>query len=236
MPKAPYRPMSRRYKGAMERFAPSELRQIDDAVRFPVPDEYAGLEWHSAEHDAHYGGYRRIGPSPKALLDLPVVVDRDLMLRVHVLQCIDAQDAARLRLSANGQPLETTVETTQAQTHLVSAKVELPARTEPTEGLRLAFEVAEVRQPFRLGINEDRRWLGVPVNWIELRPVRWIEEPAAQEGREGHAGWRADHQRLAGCAGSNGNPSGTSAARPAAMTASTKSTAARTRGLRRRSS
>ena len=182
MPKAPYRPMSRRYKGAMERFAPSELRQIDDAVRFAVPDEYAGLEWHSAEHDAHYGAYRWIGPSPKALLDLPVVLDRDLMLRVHVLQCIDAQDAARLRLSANGQPLETTVETTQAQTYLVSARVELPARTKPTEGLRLAFEVAEMRQPFRLGINEDRRWLGVPVNWIELRPVRWIEEPAAQEG------------------------------------------------------
>jgi hypothetical protein len=180
MPKAPYRPMSRRYKGATERFAPNELRHIEDAVRFPVPDEYAGLEWHSAEQDARYGPYRWIGPSPKALLDLPVVLDRDLMLRVHVLQCIDAQDAARLRLSANGEPLETTVETTQGDTYLVSARLEVPKRAEPTEGLRLTFEVAEVRQPFRLGINEDRRWLGVPVNWIELRPVGWIEGPSAQ--------------------------------------------------------
>jgi hypothetical protein len=177
MPRAPYRLSSRRYKGAAERFAPNELRRVEDAMSFPVPDEYAGLEWHSTEHDAQYGPYRWLGPNPKAMLDLPVVLDRDLLLRVHVLQCIEAQDAARLRLWANGRPLETSVETTPARTHLVSARLELAAAN-PAEGLRLTFEVAEMRQPLRLGTNEDRRWLGVPVNRIELRPVRWIEEGA----------------------------------------------------------
>ena len=38
------------------------------------------------------------------------------------------------------------------------------------------FAVFYMRQPFRLGINEDRRWLGVPVNWIELRPLHWVED------------------------------------------------------------
>ena len=35
----------------------------------------------------------------------------------------------------------------------------------------ITLEVARVMRPLDLGINEDRRWLGVAVCWVELEPL-----------------------------------------------------------------
>jgi glycosyltransferase involved in cell wall biosynthesis len=161
---------NRRFKGVDRRFAATDLRRIDTAERFFLTDVDAGFEWHLEETDERFGPFRWSGPGRRSTVDLPVWVDRDLAIRIHILHAIDPEAVARLELSVNSRRAVSRVELLPSQTFLVHAVV--PGELEPPEsGLRLTLEVDQVQRPSDNGINPDQRWLGVAVNWIEVEPA-----------------------------------------------------------------
>jgi hypothetical protein len=80
-----------------------------------------------------------------------------------------------VQLFANAERLEAKFESTPEGTILISAIV--PPRCSgaekvgESEPLRLTFRVARTQRLLDLGINQDRRWLGIAVNWVEVAPL-----------------------------------------------------------------
>ena len=88
------------------------------------------------------------------------------MLVVHA---IDDDALASLRIAANDVPLESRLEPGPEHAWLLRARVDpaqLPA--DDRGELRLRLSVARTWRPLDLDVNDDRRWLGVGIGWVEI--------------------------------------------------------------------
>jgi hypothetical protein len=87
---------------------------------------------------------------------------------MHICLHLQIDLARDIWLSCDGVRLESTVEESADHGWLLSAVVPACGAKEP---LHLILHTARTIRPFDLEINEDRRWLGVAVNWIEFEPL-----------------------------------------------------------------
>lgn len=71
----------------------------------------------------------------------------------------------------NSHLAEFRLEKTVSDTFVVHGLARIDPGAAPDDGLRITFEVGKVQRPIDLGVNQDRRWLGIAVNWIEVEPV-----------------------------------------------------------------
>jgi hypothetical protein len=100
---------------------------------------------------------------------LPVIFDRDLAIRVHILLGVDPDVLRSARLLVNSAPIESTIEPTADQTFLLSGI----ARADGAQdgNLRISLEVDKTRRFCDIADSSDRRWLGLAVNWLEVAPL-----------------------------------------------------------------
>jgi glycosyltransferase involved in cell wall biosynthesis len=159
----------RRWKGADGRHNPSALRRIEARVRFDMADQDMPFEWHGLETDSKYGSFRWTGPNARATIDLPVVFDRDLRFRIHVITAIGPIDG--VALSIHGQPIRHRVERLDGGTFLLEGRLDCAAMAKPDPDFGITLDVGETIRPMDIGANEDRRWLGLLINWCELEPL-----------------------------------------------------------------
>ena len=75
-----------------------------------------------------------------------------------------------MRLSADGERVEWRAEATEEGTAVLHAELR-PRPAGCDRPLQITFEVARAKRPIDLGINADRRRLGILVNWVEFEPV-----------------------------------------------------------------
>jgi hypothetical protein len=149
-----------------------ELGGLESCTRFSLDDQLAGFEWHLVERLEPWGSLRWSGPSRTSTLELPVLCDRPVAIRIHIVRHMQEDIAKDVELLVNGRRLCSTIETTDAGTTLLSAVLTWDAGAPRDQPLRITLVVAKTRRPLDLGINEDRRWLGIAVNWVELAPER----------------------------------------------------------------
>jgi glycosyltransferase involved in cell wall biosynthesis len=156
---------SRRYKGAVA--AETPLRRLEAAERFSMDDQPDGFEFHGLEHDKTIGTFRWSGPLTESLLEFPV--DRAAGLRVRIRICGHFQeDPARdIWLLCDGVRLASTIEETPDGGWMLTARV--PPCNAPMP-LRVVFCTARTVRPFDRWMNQDRRWLGAAINWVNLEP------------------------------------------------------------------
>jgi hypothetical protein len=167
---ATYHQRNSRYKGAERRYAVDELTVADKSRRFPV-HEPIGFEWHAEETHPRFGTFRWTGPSQRATVSLPVVFDRPLRVRIHVLAAMETQALKSMRLFAQSQPVEFTSELTPDNTHLLTFSTQPTGKIKPHDPLSVTLELDATRRPMDVRHSEDRRWLGVAVNWVEVGPA-----------------------------------------------------------------
>jgi glycosyltransferase involved in cell wall biosynthesis len=167
-----YHKRNRIFKGMDDACAVARAQHIDGAARFSLDSQYAPFEWHMTETHDRFGSFRWSGPLRKSSVDLPVRLDQDLVLRVHIVGLIIDESVATLKLFANDQPLPFQIEWTAEHTILLNANLSSNLSSTKTEPVRLSFEVEDTVRPIDLGVNEDSRSLGIAVNWIELAPQR----------------------------------------------------------------
>jgi glycosyltransferase involved in cell wall biosynthesis len=162
---------NRRFKGLERRFAAADLRRLEGPERFHITDIDPGFEWHLDETDERFGPFRWTGPAVLSAVDLPVLFGADLLIRIHVIHSITPTAVEQLKLFVNSRPVEYRLERTASETFVVHGLARIDPHGSPDDGLRIGLEVDKVLRPIDLGVNEDHRWLGIAVNWIEVEPI-----------------------------------------------------------------
>ena len=166
-----YHERNRIFKGMDGASTAAHAQHIDRAARFSLDSQFAPFEWHATETNDRFGSFRWSGPLRKSTVDLPVRLDQDFVLRVHILGLIRDERLATLKLSANDKPLPFQIEWTTEHTILLNANLSSSLSSTKTEPIRISFEVEDTLRPIDLGMSQDSRPLGVAVNWIELAPA-----------------------------------------------------------------
>jgi hypothetical protein len=160
---------NRQAKGLDSRFDPSMLRRIDTRTRFDMSGQDMPFEWHALEvHDD--GSLRWTGPLTRATIDLPVVFDRDLAVRIHVVAVMAPDAIDSIKLSIHDHPLQVRVAPSEPG-FLLETAARRADIAEQGRDFGVTIDVAATKRPSDLGLSADARWLGVAVGWIELEPV-----------------------------------------------------------------
>lgn len=161
---------NRRFKGLDDRFAPERRRIVSQPLRFDMSFQDSPFEWHAPEGEPGYACFRWTGPSTRVTIDLPIVFDRDLEIRLKLIATLDDAIFANTTLSVHGRRLDVNMLRDGTDVFLV-ADVAKESVAEGS-GFGVTVDTGRVIRPFDLGISADRRWLGVAIAWIELRPVQ----------------------------------------------------------------
>jgi hypothetical protein len=160
--------MHRRLKGIVPCFSNEELRTLERRERFSVTDYNGWLEWYGEESHPRFGKFRWTGPQRQSTIDLPIRLDREFIIRIHILGALD-RGLLPPRVKVGQISLPVQMEETDEGTFL------LLARARPCEksaiSVSVTIELDATLRPCDLGVNEDQRSLGAMVNWIELEPT-----------------------------------------------------------------
>jgi len=159
---------NRRHKGVDSRFAPDELKRIEAPVHFDMATQAMPFEWHELEGEPP-NTFRWTGLSPSATIDLPVIFDRDLSVRIQVAAMLRPELIESIKLSMHGRPLAFEVDRSQPLLGLVT-KLRRAEIAETDRDFGITIEVP-VTRPFDLGLGEDRRWLGAAIAWVLVAPL-----------------------------------------------------------------
>jgi hypothetical protein len=159
----------RRWKGVQDRHDPSAVRRVETRVRFDMADQDMPFEWHGLETDSRYGSFRWTGPNAQTTIDLPVVFDRDLRFRIHVIAAIGPIN--RVALSIHGRTIRHQVERLDGGTFLLVSRLDHATMAKPDRDFAITLDVGETIRPIDIGAGNDQRRLGLLVNWCELEPL-----------------------------------------------------------------
>jgi hypothetical protein len=154
------------YKGTATQDRPP--RRLEAAERFTLDAQIEGFEFHGLERDETYGTFRWTGPATESNLEFPIARQSGLRLRMQIFSHVQCDPARDIWLSCDGVRLEGAMEKQADPRWLLSAVVPPGDAMEP---LRLILHTARTIRPFDLEAGEDRRWLGVAVNWFEFEPL-----------------------------------------------------------------
>jgi glycosyltransferase involved in cell wall biosynthesis len=152
------------YKGVATR----EPRRLEAAERFTLDGQIVNFDFYDIERDEAFGSFRWTGPATESHVEFPVTHPSGMSLRMHIFCHVQNDPAHDIWIACDGVRAEDAVEATGDGHWLLTATI--PPRN-PHQPLRFAIHVARTARPVDLGVNEDRRWLGVAISWIELSPL-----------------------------------------------------------------
>lgn len=160
---------NRKNKGSDSRFKPSEIRRIDRKLRFDLSGQTMPFEWYAPERNRRHGSFRWSGPSRSSTIDLPVVFDTDLLIRIRVIDTITPRTS--VAASIRGARLPSTVKKNFWGGFTIEAVAKTSDIAASDRDFGITIEVDATQRPRDLGINDDTRWLGAAVGWVELQPL-----------------------------------------------------------------
>jgi hypothetical protein len=97
-----------------------------------------------------------------------VIFDRDLVVRIQVMMAL--ADIEKVKLSLHGQSIAHETHPRDDGSYLLQARLDHASLAKPDRDFAITLH-AEPKRPFDFGPSEDRRWLGLAVNWCELEPA-----------------------------------------------------------------
>ena len=177
---------NRQQKGLDSRYDPAILKRVDRRQRFDLADQDMPFEWHELENHPKYGTFRWTGPSPRATIDLPIVFDRDLAVRIHVLSALNDETINTLKLSIHEQDIAYRLDRLREGTFFIFAQLDHAAVAKPKRDFGITLEIANTLRPLDLRLSKDvellvpttkleSRWLGLAINWVELEPLSSLD-------------------------------------------------------------
>jgi hypothetical protein len=127
------------------------------------------FEWDVLETNER-GTFRWTGVSRTATIDLPIIFDRDLLVRIKILAMLRPERVDSLKLSVHGHPLDVRID----KRDLIVLEAEVRrAHVNKDRDFGVTIDTGGAARPCDVGLGDgtDRRWLGVAVNWIEVEPL-----------------------------------------------------------------
>ncbi len=160
-----------RYKGAIEARTENRVSGLDAARIFPRDDTYQGFEWHHLEERAEGTKLRWSGPAHVSVIELDIALDAPCEIRIEVSGVIEPSLLETLRLAIDGRAVEYRQEKVKGRIWLVIDYVPA-APPDATTPSCITFTLKNTRRPIDLGINQDRRFLGVAVADVVVVPQK----------------------------------------------------------------
>lgn len=138
--------------------------------RFALDHRIVGPGWHAIEHGRHGATFRWSGPQTTSTLHLPIALDRDLRIRIHLPLSLGGDPTpSAIALAANGTPLDVMLGAGPPGSWILEAVA--PMRERAAAPLVLALTVARTQRPCDVIDNADTRALGLAVGWVEVEPA-----------------------------------------------------------------
>ena len=106
------------------------------------------FEWHALEGEGE-ATFRWTGPSSSATIDLPVIFDRDLLVRIQAIAMLRPKLVDSIKLSMYGQPLAFEIDRSQPLFGLVT-RLRRAEIAETDRDFGITIEVP-VTRPFDVG-------------------------------------------------------------------------------------
>lgn len=122
-------------------YGPTKLQRVDTRVRFDMAGQKMSVEWHQLEIDPKYGSFRWTGPSPRATINLPIMFDRDLAVRIHILSTIEDDSINALRVSIHDRDTPYRLNRLPEGTFLVLAQLIHAAIAKSTREFGITLEI-----------------------------------------------------------------------------------------------
>jgi len=142
---------------------PSAVNEMGELKSRPIE----GVKFRPTRPVPH-GKFRWTGPQRQSTIDLPIRLDREFIIRVHVLGAL-CDEFLPPQLKVGLSPASVEMERTAEGTFLLLARAQPHEKSDSS--VSVTIELKATIRPCDLGINSDQRWLGAMVNWIELQPV-----------------------------------------------------------------
>lgn len=145
-------------------------RLSDGRRRYHMNNGYAGFEWHQLEGEAGRGGFRWSGPSTSSSLRIPEALAGLQRLSLNICHQIHVDVLRRSVFLLNGQPVTGRFEAAEGHGVVWSANATDWVCLGICEDLALTLTIQCPRtwRPADLGVNFDRRWLGLAISWVEV--------------------------------------------------------------------
>lgn len=140
---------------------------VEGARRYLPHEEFSGFEWHAIEQHPVHGAYRWSGPSTQSSLVIPERIDGPMQMTLLIVAAIHPDALATARLRVNGSAVANEFLPGPHGASLWRARLD-PAISTADDELLVTIELDHTWRPHDLDINEDRRWLGVAVGWVEF--------------------------------------------------------------------
>jgi len=137
--------------------------------RYPVPHTYSGFEWHSVEQHPQWGEFRWSGPSRQSTLVFPEKIEQRTKFTLLIVNWINEELLKTSAVYINDVKVKTRLKRGPKNTWLYSGSIEpgdLPE--DDREEIRLTLSLDKTWRPVDLNLNDDRRWLGLAVGWVEI--------------------------------------------------------------------
>lgn len=145
-------------------------QQLDGRRRYRLTDDYAGFEWHQMEESPLHGTFRWSGPSRLSTVKIPETLGAVGEVRLQIVNRIHPDVLAHAKFYLDGQLSEGKLTQGPGDSVIWTAATNAQPRQPSPEGIfELTIELHENWRPIDLGINADRRWLGLAVSWVETR-------------------------------------------------------------------
>jgi glycosyltransferase involved in cell wall biosynthesis len=158
------------FKGVAASTCLRPQQQPDGRRRYRLTNAYAGFEWHPIEDSPLHGTFRWSGPSRVSTVKIPEDLSALGEIRVLIVSRIHRDVLRFARFYLNGQLTKGKLKRGPGDALIWTAVPgKRPQQHSPEGILDLTIEVHENWRPVDLGINEDRRWLGLAVSWVEAR-------------------------------------------------------------------
>jgi Glycosyl transferase family 2 len=158
-------------KGVEPRFRAEQLRSLDADEAFRLDREATGYEWHAVEQHPHFGSFRWTGPAKRSTIELPVRLDRPLAMRIHVPWVIAGQSIDDIAVDAQGAAVDIVVGRGEDHRWILRGVIDPARHASYVPYVQITLSGITAARPADLGINADRRRLGIAVSHVELGPV-----------------------------------------------------------------
>lgn len=158
-------------KGVEPRFPADQLRSLDAAEAFGLDHEATEYEWNALERDPHFGSFRWTGSARQSTIELPIRLDRLLAMRIHVPWVIAGQSIDDIAVRAQGAAVDVVVERGEPDGWILSGVIDPARHASYMPYVQITLSGITAARPADIGINPDRRRLGIAVSRVELSPA-----------------------------------------------------------------
>jgi hypothetical protein len=156
-------------RGLRHRPVTARLGELTAPLRVTPPFSEAAFEWHGPE-DSPSGRFAWSGPGRESGIEIPVQLDTPAEIVIAGMGTLEPEAWESIVVTVGGRsvPLSRSLE---GPLRMLRGRLAPADQPDPGRPLVVTLSVPAVARPYDRGINEDRRWLGAAVNYVELRPA-----------------------------------------------------------------